>query len=43
VHIENGEDYNKFRPHSSLNDLTPHEVHEQMKKEPDFSILAYDG
>ena len=23
------QEYNRFRPHSSLNDLTPHEVHEE--------------
>ncbi len=26
------EEYNGFRPHSSLNDLTPNEVHEEHKK-----------
>lgn len=27
-------DYNEFRPHSSLNDLTPNEVHSEHNKSP---------
>lgn len=26
------QEYNRFRPHSSLNDLTPHEIHEEYQK-----------
>lgn len=36
------EEYNRYRPHSSLNDRTPHEVFDQALKS-EFSILACDG
>lgn len=36
-------EYNEFRPHSSLSDKTPHEVHEDMKNKLDPSIYAYVG
>ncbi len=29
------EEYNNFRPHSSLNDLTPNQVIEMYKKRPE--------
>ena len=34
------DEYNKFRPHSSLGGLTPAEVVERLKKDPEFSILS---
>jgi hypothetical protein len=33
-------EYNGFRPHSSLEDRNPQEVHEKMKNKPDLSTLA---
>jgi putative transposase len=36
-------EYNGFRPHSSLEDRTPQEVHEKMKNKPDFSTLPRAG
>jgi|SRR5664279_2772211 len=32
------EEYNSFRPHSSLNDLTPNQVIEMYKKSPDSTF-----
>jgi len=32
--------YNEFRPHSSLNNLTPNHVHGNMKNTLNFSILS---
>ena len=36
-------EYNTFRPHSSLNDLTPNEVFDQHNKGCEFSNLALTG
>ena len=33
-------EYNKFRPHSSLNDLTPNEVHEEHHNSPISLLLT---
>jgi putative transposase len=33
------EEYNTFRPHSSLEDLTPDEFIEKQQKKPEFSTL----
>ncbi|PKP30581.1 MAG: hypothetical protein CVU00_13525 [Bacteroidetes bacterium HGW-Bacteroidetes-17] len=33
-------EYNEFRSHSTLNDLTPNQVHGNMKNTLNFSILA---
>jgi putative transposase len=32
------EEYNTFRPHSSLQDLTPDELIEEQKKSPNFLL-----
>jgi putative transposase len=34
------QEYNSFRPHSSLNDLTPNEVHGEHKKSPESLLLT---
>jgi putative transposase len=34
-------EYNEFRPHNSLNDLTPNQVYGNVKNTLNFSILAY--
>jgi putative transposase len=36
-------DYNEFRPHSSLNDLTPNEVHSEQSKSPISLLLTGTG
>jgi len=36
-------DYNEFRPHSSLNDLTPNEVHSEQNKSPISLLLTGTG
>lgn len=36
-------EYNEFRPHSSLDDKTPYEIHEKMKNKSDFSIFSCVG
>lgn len=36
-------DYNEFRPHSSLNDLTPNEVHSEQSKNPISLFLTGTG
>ena len=36
-------EYNEFRPHSSLNDQTPNQVHENMRNKLDSSIFACVG
>jgi len=33
-------EYNRFRPHSSLNDLTPNEVHEEYQNSPETLLLT---
>ena len=33
------EEYNEYRPHSSLGNLTPREFIQKSKKDPDFSTL----
>lgn len=33
-------DYNDFRPHSSLNDLTPNEIYNKQIKSPNFLLLT---
>ncbi len=33
-------EYNEFRPHSSLNDLTPNEVHKEPKGSPGSLLLT---
>ena len=36
-------DYNEFRPHSSLNDLTPNEVHSEQNISPISLLLTGTG
>lgn len=37
------QEYNEFRPHSSLDDKTPNEVHNKCLNKPDFSIYECVG
>ncbi len=37
------DEYNKFRPHSSIYGKTPHEVFEECNKKPNFSTLGCVG
>lgn len=34
------EEYNSFRPHSSLNDLTPNEVHQEYQNRPESLLMT---